>query len=120
MKKLLFFVLASLCLMACTDKKEAAKAQLQSLYEDAVANSENYTSEDWAKFMKEYNQTDSILGTVELTDEERKEIGKIKGKCAVYMLKGAAAEAASKVKEATQELNGMLEGLVEGINEASK
>lgn len=118
MKKLFVMLLASAALLsACKDQKTSAKEDLNALCEDVQLNSKNYTDEDWHEFLVKYHKTDSILGTCELTDAEREEIGRVKGKCAAYVLKASAKEAAGKLKEAGKELKGMVEGFLEGATE---
>lgn len=120
MKKLFVLLLASAALLsACKSDKDSAKESLNALYEDVQANGDSYTDADWHKFLVEYQRTDSILGCCELTDEERQEVGRVKGKCAAYLLKAKAKEAGSKLKEAGQELKGMVEGFVEGMQEGN-
>lgn len=117
MKK--FFALAcavALALTACTDPKVEAKDQLEKLVSNVEANSANFDEKDWHEFLVEYNKVDSLVGLYDYPEEERQEIGRLKGKCASYVVKASAAEAKAKLREAAGELKGMVEGFVEGMN----
>lgn len=118
MKRLFAIAMLTACILtACTDPKDKAKAQLMNLYEEVSQNSDEYTDEQWENFLVEYQKTDSLLNLYEYSAEERQEIGKVKGKCAAYVVKAKAAEAKKAIKEATQELKGMVEGFLEGMSE---
>ena len=118
MKKLfLMLSMAALLLSACTDPKVKAKTQLEDLYTDVSTNGDNYEAEDWIKFLDQYHQTDSLLRLYDYTEDESKEIGKLKGKCAAYLVKAKAAAARSRIRAAAEEMKGMVEGFVEGIED---
>lgn len=102
---------------SCTDKKTAAKEKLESLYQDASANSDHYTSADWEQFLTSYIETDSILSTCELTDAELQEVGRIKGRCAAYVLKASARQAGKTFRKAAQEAVGILDGFLEELDD---
>lgn len=99
-------LIAALVAFSACQNKDTAKADLENLLEDVRTNGDNYTIEDWGKFLNDYHKTDSIIGTYAYTDEERKEINKTKLKCAPYLLKGAAKVTGGEIKEAIDGLIG--------------
>lgn len=123
-KSLILVLFACIAFSACTTK-ESTLNDLRDLKESVTANSANYTVDDWKMFLSEFEKTDSLLNTYELTDEEKEEVRKIKNQCARYILKGSAKVAGSELKEtldgavneAKDALNGLIEGITGGNNE---
>src|SRR3712207_6462640 len=102
LKTLLFVAIACIAFVAC-QSKESTMNDLRDLKAQVTANADNYTVDDWKKFLAEFQQADSILNTYELTDEEREEIKKIKNACAKYVLKGNATVKADELKNAVND-----------------
>ena len=59
------------------------------LTEDVKANYNDYTEEDWKSFTQEYELITQELEEYrdQYSDEEKKEIGRLKGECYVYITK---------------------------------
>lgn len=120
-KTLLMILFACVALTAC-NSKEGTLNDLRELKADVTANADNYTVEDWKKFLVEFQKTDSLLNTYELTAEEKDEIRKIKNQCTKYILKGSAKVAAGELKDAVNDavdgaanaVKGLLDGLSGG------
>lgn len=114
-KKILMLMAACvmLAMVACTPAKEKAMNKLEKIVAEANAESKNYTAEDWVNFLTEYQAADSLLKTVELTPEEKEQVGKLKGEAAAYVLKGQAA----KVK---LQLKGAIDGVKDEVEGAAK
>ena len=104
------------CLFAaCQSEKEAAYSKLKGLYEDVTLNSDQYTTQDWENFLIEFQKVDSLISVNEYTDEELKEIGRLKGKCASYAVKAGAEVAGKKLKDVINEAAGIIDGFMEGF-----
>ncbi len=73
-------------------------------------NSKDWSAAEWKKFIVNFEKTDSLLSTFDLTAEEKQEIEKIKSQCTLKLLKGKAIVAAEEVKDA---INGIIGGATE-------
>lgn len=82
MKKIVYlFVGIFFCyLMVSCDSKQDPINELNNLAEEIEANGNNYTEEDWNNISNEIEEIDSELEKYQYTDEEQKEIGRLKAK----------------------------------------
>lgn len=109
---LVFAILASL-MVACATVEEKSLRSLQELYEDMEQNHENYTAEDWEKAQVEFEVITAQMKLHNYTDEQLREIGKLKGKCSAYLSKGVF----KKLEKGLIELGGAMEGFFEGLEQ---
>lgn len=82
MKKIVcLFVCAVFCclMISCNSKQDPIK-ELNNIAEEIEANSNNYTEEDWNNISNEIEEINSELEKYQYTDEEQKEIGRLKAK----------------------------------------
>lgn len=97
--------------VACATPKEKSLRTLQELYEDMELNHEHFTIEDWEKAQVEFEVITAQMKLHNYTDEQLREIGKLKGKCSAYLTKGLLKRA----EKGFVEFGGMLEGYLEGL-----
>ena len=109
---LILAFLASL-MMACATPEEKSLRSLQDLYEDLQLNHENYTAEDWERAQVEFEVITAEMKLHHYTDEQLREIGKLKGKCSAYFSKGTL----KKLEKGLIELGGAMEGFLEGLDQ---
>lgn len=127
MKKnyLLLAVMAFICccFIACTEEQSAI-AQLEDFAAELEENGDNYTFKDWSKASEKYLKIEHELAknNDQYTDEELKEIGRLKGKCVTALAHSSALKlkstvhsigkqmegASGELKKAAKELKGML------------
>lgn len=113
--KLTILLLAmAFALTACSTEEERQMHNLQQFTTDLQTNCKQYSDEDWENALQEYEQITADMETCRFTDEERREIGKLKGKCQTlfskYEMEAYKRELIGTVKE--------LEGTVEGVLDA--
>ena len=116
MKKIfgiLIAVLMASFMVACATPEEKSMRSLQELYEDMELNHENYTIEDWEKVQVEFEVITAQMKLHNYTDEQLREIGKLKGKCSAYLTKGLFKRAEKGVIE----FGGILEGSLEELDQ---
>ena len=113
MKKYIVTLFTSLCLLGMTscDHKQAAIDELEGLAEDLKESSEQYTKEDWNAATEQYQAIETELEQYEFTDEELKEIGKIKARCFKYFSKGSIMMIGKELKSFRIQLEGAIEEL---------
>ena len=102
--KLFLFLLISPLVFTSCETSQTPVDELSSLLEKIDNNSENYSEEDWNNITYEY------------TDEELKEIGRIKGQILAKMTKSAVKDLKKQMEDLSKQLEGGLEGFMEEIN----
>ena len=100
-------------MVACATPEEKSLRSLQELYEEMELNHENYTTEDWEKAQVEFEVITAQMKLHDYTDEQLREIGKLKGKCSAYLTKGLLKRA----EKSFIELGGVLEGYLEELKQ---
>lgn len=118
MKTKIFAILfaCSFLLMACATREERQVKSLQRFTVELKANSDRYTDEQWQQAINEYEQITESLKAGRYTDEERREIGKLKGQCIAIFAQYAIGAYERELKGATHELEGTLEGFFESFD----
>ena len=118
MKKLLLICLAFILLMGITscDSSQAAIKDLEVLLNEIEENYQSYTDEDWEAMSLSYSAIEEELAKYEYTDEELKEIGRLKGKCMGYLTKQSLKNLEKQIKDLTKELEGGIEGFLEVLS----
>ena len=116
MKRFFSIVVATLLasiMIACATVEEKSMRSLQELYEDMEQNHENYTTEDWEKAQVEFEVITAQMKLHNYTDEQLREIGKLKGKCSAYLSKGVF----KRLEKGLIEFGGAMEGFLEGLDQ---
>lgn len=113
MKKILL-VLLSMVVFVCqadtlSDKDKAVK-DLQNFCAEVVANNSTYTDEQWKAQKVAYDSITSKLEVYDFTNEELKEIGKLKGRFLSYYAKAKGNSMTVSGKKKLSEFKGMVEG----------
>lgn len=67
-----------------------------------------------------YSAIEKELAKHEYTDEELKEIGRLKGKCMGYLTKQSLKDLEKQIKDLTKELEGGIEGFLEVLSNDNK
>lgn len=114
MKRVLTLSLLAIVLSSqssCSDRRASALADLEALSEELVSGTDNYTEEDWDIAKDQFGKICEELDQYEYTDEELKQIGKLKGKCTGIF----ARRAASEIKRSIHRFGKEVEGFIEGI-----
>lgn len=122
MKKLGIFmvvVMIAVFVMSC-NTSQSAISDLESLVEKVEKNRKEYTEEDWTSVMKEYSTINESLKENEYTEEELKEIGRLKGRYVGLLTKSAMKVAGSQLKTLLKQFEGGMEGLGEELGTSSK
>ena len=118
MKKLLLICLAFILLIGITscDSSQSAIKDLEVLLNEIEENYQSYTDEDWEAMSLSYSAIEEELAKYEYTDEELKEIGRLKGKCMGYLTKQSLKNLEKQIKDLTKELEGGIEGFLEVLS----
>lgn len=112
-----YLLMSCLTCMALTftscNNKNTPIHNLQELSEDLKQNSKNYTDDDWAAISQSLDNINNEIDEhrTEYTDEEMKEIGRLKGICGAYLMKYAAKNASQQLKNLIQQFGGAIQGV---------
>lgn len=111
-------LIASFLLTACHSKNDPVN-ELNALTEQLSEDTSDYTEEDWETVGNQLEVIDAEIEQYrdQYTDEEMKEIGRLKGKCAGLIAKKAMNSATQKLEDFSKQAEGMIEGFMEGIGE---
>lgn len=118
MNKIVIYLLLIICtfLYSC-NKKQSAVIDLELLSEELNENSSEYSRQDWEKAFVQYQQIAEEIDQNEYTDEELKEIGKLKARCMKQMSKGALKQFQREIYSVSKQLEGAFEEFdIEGID----
>lgn len=115
MKRIYFFIMLvmSIAFTSC-DKKQSAINDLENFSEELKENSSDYSSQDWEEANEQYRLLVEQIDQYEYTDEELKEIGKLKARCLKQMTKGAMKQFQDGIHSITKQMEGAIEEF--GIN----
>ncbi len=115
-----FFMLLSSCLSACSTK-QGAIANLADLTEEVQANGSNYSEDDWNAVAEELAAIESEIEQYreEYTDEELKEIGRLKGVLLAQYTKYSVQSIKDGVENAMKEAEGLIDGFINGVSNGS-
>lgn len=118
MKKYLFICLTFALVFSFTscDSSQSAINDLETLLHEIETNYQSYTEEDWENMSMSYSAIEEELAKHEYTDEELKEIGRLKGKCMGYLTKQSLKDLERQIKDLTKELEGGIEGFLEVLS----
>lgn len=118
MKRLLTICLTFMILFGITscDSSQSAFRDLEILLNEIEENHQSYTEEDWENMSLSYSAIEEELAKYEYTDEELKEIGRLKGKCIGYLTKQSLNDLEKQIEDLTKELEGGIEGFLEVLS----
>lgn len=118
MKKILVLLLGVFALVSC-DPSEQAYRDLLSFTEDLEKNGATYTQEDWENASLEYEAIEQNMSKLNFTDEQLREIGKLKGRCAVQLTKYSIKKTQQDLSNFLLEAEGFMQSITEELDNVS-
>lgn len=118
MKILKYFsisIMFSLLFSAC-ETSQTPVDHLSALLQRIDNESDGYTEEDWNNITAEFTEIEEELSKYEYSDEELREIGRLKGKIIAKMAKSTVNDLKKQTLDLSKQLEGGLEGFMEEIN----
>lgn len=102
----------TLTFTSCNNKNTPIH-DLEELSEDLKQNSKDYSDDDWAAISQSLDNINNEIDEhrSEYTDEEMKEICRLKGICGTYLMKYAAKNASQQLKDLIQQFGGAIQGV---------
>ena len=112
----LLIAILSLVLTAC-NKQEQAIDDLRSFSEQLKEESADYTEEDWQQAGEQYQLLIENIDQYEYTDDQQKEIGRLKGICLAQFTKHSFKTFKNGLEDAMKEAEGLIEGFSQGFGD---
>ena len=107
--------------ISCNSKQDAI-SRLETLYEELQQNGDDYTADDWDAVITEMNDIDNFIKQYQsdYSEEEIKEIGRLKGLCLTQITKYSVHSFKDKLNNVMKEAEGIFEGFTEGLTDKEK
>lgn len=118
MKNLLLICLTFIMLIGITscDSSQSAIKDLGVLLNEIEENYQSYTDEDWETISIAYSAIEEELAKYEYTDEELKEISRLRGKYVGYLTKHSLEDLEKQINEIPKQIEGAIEGFMEVLS----
>lgn len=110
--KLLVLLLCSVLLCACQTAEQRNILKLQKFTTTLQQNAPTYTDTDWDASFQEYELLVAEIEEGNYTDEQLREIGRLKGQCVAIYSKSALQIFKDGLQDAMNELEGAIEGFL--------
>ena len=120
MKKLKFCIYLLVCvfIFASCENKQTPIKKLEKLDRTLVQKSDSFTEQDWENTLMEYEQIEQELSMYNYTDEELRQIGKMKGRLLAKISKEYLNKTMDEVDSYLKIFEGALEGFMEELGSA--
>lgn len=117
MKKILLLIVFTIGLIACNSKQTPID-NLADLTEEIQNESAEYSQEDWEQTAQKFEMIELELSEFQsqYTDEELKEIGRLKGICLARFAKHSLRSLGTEIENALKEAKGIMEGFTDELS----
>lgn len=93
--------------------QEKSIRKLERFAKELKKNAPEYNDEDWSASMEYFEQLSEEMKQYDYTDDELRQIGKLKGRCIGIFARKSITRGASEINTFMQQLGGFLEGFLE-------
>lgn len=114
--RIIHIVLLLLVLCSCS-REESTLSEYRSFAKELKTNSSNYDEEEWRNTIAKFEEIEKKAEKCDFSPKERKEINRLRGQCAAYMLKAITKQATTQIKDAMEGFSDMAEGFNEALGE---
>lgn len=114
-KTVMTFGFAAMLIAACGSTDEPLK-KLEKLTDRIEKNADNFTDEEWDEVASEMEEIQEEMADRKYTEEELREIGRLKGRCFVRMTKKAMKDASETFDDLSKQLEGGIDGFLEEMS----
>ena len=116
---ILLISLMGLFAVSC-NPKDVPVNDMKNICTELEEKGDSYTEQDWENLETQMEQIEKEMDRYDYTDEELKEIGKIKGRILGYQTKNAVKIFKENAKDAAKMIEGGLEGFLDALSEDSE
>lgn len=110
-------ILLTLLLVCSCSREGSVISDYRSLAKELKANSSDYSAEDWNNVVEKYKKLEDKASRCRFSPKEKKELNKLRGQCAAYMLKSITKQAKVQMEDAIEQFSDMAEGFNEALGE---
>lgn len=118
MRKILILLVGIISLASCNPSEQAYR-DLEAFTESLELNCATFTQEDWENAALEYDAIEQNISMQSYTDEQRREIGKLKGRCAVQLTKYSIKKTQQDLSNFLLEAEGFMQSITEELDNVS-
>ena len=111
------YILLMLLLVCSCSKEDSILSDYKSLAKELKVNSVNYSAEDWDNVVRKYKKLENKASHCDFSPKEKKELNRLRGQCAAYMLKSITKQAKVQMEDAMEQFSDMAEGFNEALGE---
>lgn len=105
-------------LLVCSCSREGSViSDYRNLAKELKANSSDYSAEDWDRAVEKYKKLENKASQCHFSSKEKKELNRLRGQCAAYMLKSITKQAKVQMEDAIEQFSDMAEGFNEALGE---
>lgn len=113
--KIFVYLLVCVFIFASCENKQTPIKKLEKLDRTLVQKSDSFTEQDWENAMMEYEQIEQELSMYDYTDEELRQIGKMKGRLFAKISKEYLNKTMDEFETQMKMFEGALEGFMEEL-----
>ena len=114
--RFIYFILMLILVCSCT-REGSALSEYRSLAKELKVNSTDYTQEDGERAIKKYEKLEEKISRCNFSKQEKKELNRLRGQCAAYMLKAISKQTKRDVEDVMEQFADMAEGFNEALGE---
>ncbi len=114
--RIITIFLAILLFYACS-REESTLNDYRALAKELKVNSTDYTPEEWEEVINKYERLEKETERCHFSKKEKKELNRLRGQCAAYILKSVTKQTKQQIKDAIEQFSDMAEGFKEGLGE---
>ena len=111
------YILLIILVVSSCSQEGSVKSDYRSLAKELKTNSSNYTAEDWDYVAKKYQKLENKVSRCDFSPKEKKELNRLRGQCAAYMLKSISKQAKVQLEDAIEQFTDMPEGFNKALGE---
>ena len=111
----LLLVMTAVVLLSSCSSKQVAYSDLKKITHELRDYSDDYTLNDWKDAALDFKDIVARVSRYDYSAEKRREIRRMEGECAGYLLKGAGTSAVRSVFNITEEIKAGVEGFLDII-----
>ncbi len=115
-KRVIYILLVVLLMYSCS-REDSTLSDYRSLARELKVNSSDYTEEDWNNVVTKYKKLEEKASHCEFSPKEKKELNRLRGQCAAYMIKAIYKQTKHQMKDAMEQFSDMAEGFNEAWGE---
>ena len=109
------WVMTAIVLLSSCSAKQSAYSDLKKMTKELRYHSDDYTLGDWKDAALDFKDIATRVERYDYTTEKRRNIRRMEGECAGYLLKGAGTTVVRSIYNITEEIKSGVDGFLDVI-----